>query len=108
MPTEQRLETIASRKDLSMNSGVRKEQKRVETLVKLARSRSLVMLGKANGHKKGGVISTKRIWEAIHRVSDIRPVANEAEHKLRVINHENTPWCPERSSFKPRLGIVKD
>jgi len=38
------------------------------------------MLGKSNGHKKGGVISTKQIWEAIHRVSDIRPSATELEH----------------------------
>jgi len=41
-------------------------------------------------------------------VSDIRPSANDLEHKLRVLNHENTMWALEKSSFKPTLGKVKD
>ena len=56
------------------------------------------MLGKSNGHKNGG-ISTKEVWQAIHRVSDIRASASDLEHQIRVFNHENTPWIPDKSKF---------
>ena len=56
-----------------------KERMKIDSLVKLARSRSLAMLGKSAGHKNG-VISTKQIWGGIHRVSDIRPSASDLEH----------------------------
>ena len=84
-----------------------KERVKIDTLVKLARSRSLVMLGKSTGNKNG-IISTKQIWEGIHRVSDIRPSANDLEHQLRVYNREDTQWESKLSQFKPRHGVVKD
>ena len=65
------------------------------------------MVGKSNGHKNG-VISTKLVWQAIHRVSDIRPSESNLEHQMRVFNRENTPWIPDKSSFKSRFGVVKD
>jgi hypothetical protein len=74
---------------------------------KLARSRSLAMLGKSAGHKNG-VISTRAVWKGIHRVSDIRPCETGAEHNMRVFNRENTPWVPDKSNFKQRFAPVRD
>ena len=49
--------------------------KRVEECPKskIARSRSLAMLGKSTSKTKNGVIQTKALFQGIHRTKDVRP-----------------------------------
>ena len=78
------------------------------TKSKIARSRSLKMLGKSTSKTKNGVIQTKDLYQGIHRTKDLRPPTSHSEHMKRVMNRENTPWIAETGKFSQRFAPVRD
>ena len=77
---------------------------------KLARSRSLALLGKANNSKgkMNSVLSTADLWKGIHFTKDIKAPGSEREHRERVLNRENTPFMTDQNILAPSFAPVKD
>ena len=75
---------------------------------KIARSRSLAMLGKSTSRTKNGIIQTKDLFQGIHRTKDVRPPTSDEEHLKRVWNKEHTPWVASTGQFSQRFAPVKD
>ena len=75
---------------------------------KIARSRSLAMLGKSTSRTKNGIIQTKDLFQGIHRTKDVRPPTSDEEHLKRVWNKEHTPWVSETGAFSQRFAPVRD
>ena len=77
---------------------------------KLARSRSLALLGKGNQNKgkPNSILSTADLWKGIHFTKDITAPGSEREHRERVLNRENTPFVTDQNILAPSFGPVKD
>jgi len=75
---------------------------------KLARSRTLALLGKSTSRSKNGILPTSELWKGIHFTKDIRPSESQSEHEMRVLGRENTPYVISKSNFSARFAPVKD
>ena len=96
------------KKQVSLGDLMRAKPADATTRGKLARSRSLAMLGKSTSKTKNGVIQTKDLFQGIHRTKDLKAPSSQSEHMKRVLNREHTPWVAETRKFGQRFAPVRD